>query len=130
MKNCKNYKIYRLRYHVPKCEDHVVNYNQAILYNEFKKKFVDKFCKHNYQYILSHYTHWAELYGNERLTYNQIFCYKETADIGFDMLVDDDNVYVEYQWSSWYLAIPLDRKDMIDFVEENKPPLTKVVQKL
>jgi len=129
LKNCKDFRIYRLRYHIPKSTDHVANYNHAMAYNAFKKAFIDKFCKHTYSYILSHYSHWAELHGNKQIPYKH-GGFHDNFDIGFDMLKDDSGIHTEYQWSSWYLAIPLKMTNMITFIEENKPPLTKVVGKL
>lgn len=91
-------------------------YKRGAIYHDFRQQLIDKFSSKTYDELDNLYG----LFANKPVSYKKNWLFN-TSDIGIDMLSEERNIYTENQWMYWYLAIPLEQKEMIDFVDEIKP---------
>ena len=88
-------------------------YKRGGVFNDFQHQLINKFCSKKYDELV-------DLYWTCQQKYKKNWLFNAN-EIGIDMLSEEYNIYTENQWMYWYIAIPLEQKEMIDFVDEIKP---------
>jgi hypothetical protein len=103
---------------------HKKRWNRANEWHEFKDGFVDKFNRENLESL--HQYHWI---NPNKIEYKKSWI-RDTWEIALDMMHEDFGLQEERQWGYLYLGIPLDRQDIIEYLDKNAPSWTKTVKKI
>jgi hypothetical protein len=124
MKNCKNFKIFKFKYAIPvdTSKQRVESMRRANLMTNFKIKFIDAFAEDLWETMLH-----KQYKGDYK---DQPDYYLSPYERGLEQIENNHGTQWTIQSSSWYIAIPLANKKMIEFMDKNTPDYVTTVQKI
>lgn len=100
-----------------------IRWERANQMTNFKKSLIDDLSTEKFDQ-LAKYTHFANIFGFERIEYicsqygNILF---DSFEIGLDMLYKKYGMRYEYHWRSAYFLIPKDQQELIEYFDKNIP---------
>ena len=128
MKNCRSLKIYKydidMKGRVRNESNRVRRWKRVQELVDFKNSFIDKFNSETQKEL--HKYDWRNPdsipYKNAR--------WRDINEVAFDMMHDDFGLQTEHQWTYFYIGVPLERTDIIEYLDENNPTWCKTVERI